>query len=311
MFIIDSHCDSIQKVDNCEFGIVNPYNYSQKYKQVQFVAMMTGWPGDTEKDAWRRACRYTGLFCMSMASEADKVIQIKSYDDIERAFAEGKHGALLTIESATGIKGSPKLLEMFYNVGVRVVSLTWLSNSLGKSNRVFNDGEEDTGITDLGREIVAKGNDLGIIWDVSHASDKLFWDLAEITKKPLIATHSNFRALCSHSRNLTDDMAKHIIKTGGMIGLNLLPEFISDDAEKRTVADYFKHVDHCLELGGEDNIGFGGDVDGTSGRYPAPLDESCSIHDRLVEFMQKHYSERIVEKVAGANYMAYLKKYLR
>ena len=310
MFIVDSHCDSIQLVDHCKYGIVNPHNYSTKYQQIQFVAMMTGWPGDTVKDAWRRACRYTGLFCMAMESEKDKVIQIKTYADIERAFAEGKHGALLTIESATGIQSSPKLLRDFYNVGVRVVGLTWLTNDLGKSNRVFEDGEEDTGLTDAGREMVAAGNELGMIWDVSHLSDASFWQLAELTKKPLIATHSNFRSLCSHSRNLTDDMAKEIIRQGGMIGLNLLPGFISDDPDKRTVADYFKHMEYCLELGGEDNIGFGGDIDGTSGRYPAPLDESCSIHDRLIEFMQKHYSETIVEKFVGGNYLAYLKKYL-
>ena len=151
MFIVDSHCDSIQKVDHCQFGIVNPHNYSTKYQQIQFVAMMTGWPGDTVKDAWRRACRYTGLFCMAMESEKDKVIQIKSYADIERAFAEGKHGALLTIESATGIQSSPKLLRDFYNVGVRVVGLTWLTNDMGKSNRVVETDEEDTGLTDAGK----------------------------------------------------------------------------------------------------------------------------------------------------------------
>jgi membrane dipeptidase len=310
MFIVDSHCDSIQLVDHCKYGIVNPHNYSTKHQQIQFVAMMTGWPGDTVKDAWRRACRYTGLFCMAMESEKDKVIQIKSYADIERAFAEGKHGALLTIESATGIQSSPKLLRDFYNVGVRVVGLTWLTNDMGKSNRVFEDGEEDTGLTDAGREIVAAGNELGMIWDVSHLSDASFWQLAEITKKPLIATHSNFRALCSHSRNLTDDMAKEIIRQGGMIGLNLLPGFISDDPDKRTVADYFKHMEHCLELGGENNIGFGGDIDGTSGRYPRDFDLSRSIHDQLVEYLQKHYDERIVEKVAGGNYLNFLKNNL-
>ena len=76
MFIVDSHCDSIQLVDHCKYGIVNPHNYSTKHQQIQFVAMMTGWPGDTVEAAWRRACRYTGLFCMSMASEQIIVAQL-------------------------------------------------------------------------------------------------------------------------------------------------------------------------------------------------------------------------------------------
>lgn len=309
MFIVDSHCDSIQKVDTLHFDLVNPYNYSQNHPQLQFVAMMTGWPEDSEKDSWRRACRYTGLYCMSIASESDKVLPVCCYADIERAFSMGKHGALLSIESATGLKNSPALLERFYHVGVRVVGLTWLSNGLAKSNRVFEDGEEDTGISEIGRAFVEKGNELGVIWDVSHASNQTFWDLCELAQKPVIATHSNFRALCPHSRNLTDDMAKRIIADGGMIGLNLATGFIHEDQEKRTVEYLFRHLDHCLTLGGEDNIGFGCDIDGIQ-QYPAPLTLEHSIHDQLIEYMQKHYAERIVQKVAGENYLAYLKKWL-
>lgn len=309
MFIVDSHCDSIQRVDEQHFNLVNKYNYSQKYPQLQFVAMMTGWPGDKDNDSWKRACRYTGLYCMSIASESDRVLPVRSYADIERAFSQGKHGALLSIESATGLKNSPELLERFYNVGVRVIGLTWLSNDLAKSNRVFDDGEEDTGLSEIGREFVKRGNELGIIWDVSHASDKTFWDLCEISAKPVIATHSNFRSPCSHSRNLTDDMARQIIKDGGMIGLNLACGFIHEEREKQTVEYLFKHLDHCLELGGENNIGFGCDIDGI-GRYPEPLTREYSIHDQLIDYMQKHYSESTVEKVAGQNYLDYLKKWL-
>ena len=309
MFIVDSHCDSIEKVDTQQFDLVNGYNYSKKHPQLQFVAMMAAHQGDTVVESWNRTCRYTGLYCMSVASESDKVLPVRCYADIERAFSEGKHGAMLCIESATGLRNSPALLERFYNVGVRVVGLTWLSNDLAKSNRVFDDGEQDTGLSEIGREFVRKGNELGIIWDVSHASDQTFWDLCEFSKKPVIASHSNFRALCGHSRNLTDDMAKRIIADGGMIGLNLAVEFIHEDEKKRTVEYWLKHLDHCFELGGEDHVGFGCDIDGIP-RYPAPLTTQDSIHDQLLEHMQRHYSERIVEKVAGETYLAYLKKWL-
>lgn len=310
MFLVDSHCDSIQQCDMRRHGIVNPYNFSARCQQLQFVAMFCSWPGDTVEKCFQRAVRYIGNFYIAMNSESEKIVQVRTYADIERAFKEGKHAALMTVEGGTGVVEGLKVFNDFYNAGVRVFGLAWLSNQLAKSNRLES-GEEDTGLTDYGREIVHEGNRLGMIFDVSHLSDKSFWDLAEIAKKPLIATHSNFRTLCSHSRNLTDDMAKHIIKTDGMIGLNLGREFVHDDHDKQDVEHYFKHVDYCLELGGEDHIGFGCDIDGLSGIYPTPLDETCSIHDRLIDFMlQKNYSETLVKKIVGENYLNYLKKYL-
>ena len=149
-----------------------------------------------------------------------------------------------------------------------------------------------------------------MIFDVSHLSDKAFWDVIELAKKPVIATHSNFRDLCPHSRNLTYDMAKALIDKGGVIGLNFYPKFISENPEEHTIAGLFKHLDYCLENFGEDGIGFGGDIDGTSGRFPRDFDLTYSIHDQLIDFLQKHYSETVVEKVAGGNYLRFLKENL-
>ncbi len=310
MYIVDAHCDSIQKVDNRIYGIVNPYNFSSRALQLQFVALFCGYPGEDAEQNYRRAVRYIGHFCISMQNEADKVVQVKNYSDIEHAFSLGKHAALLTIEGADGLKGDKKILNEFYNVGVRVMGLAWLSNDLAKSNRLEN-GEQDTGLTDTGREIVAEGNRLGMIFDVSHLSDKSFWDLAELSEKPIIATHSNFRSLCDHSRNLADEMTIEIIKQKGMIGLNLCPHFIHIEQEKQTFDTLLSHIDHCLSLGGEDCLGFGFDIDGTSGKYPSPLDETTSIHDRVIDSMLAHnYSETLVNKIAGGNYLEYLKKNL-
>ena len=309
MYVADSHCDSIQQVDARNHPLVNPYNMSQKYKQLQMVAMFCSWPHETPAECYKRVSRYMGLFSIAMDNEAGKIVKVKTYADIEKAFAEGKHAALLAIEGGTGIMGDPKIFREFYNFGVRVFGIAWLHNDLSKSNRL-EEGEEDTGLTDKGREIIALGNELGTIFDVSHLSDKAFWDVIELTKKPVIATHSNFRDLCPHSRNLTYDMAKALIDKGGVIGLNFYPKFISENPEDHTIAGLFKHLDYCLENFGEDGIGFGGDIDGTSGRFPRDFDLTYSIHDQLIDFMQKHYSETVVEKVAGGNYLNFLKNNL-
>ena len=309
MYVVDSHCDSIQQVAARNHPLVNPYHFSQKYKQLQMCAMFCSWPNETPSECYKRATRYMGLFSVAMDNESDNIVKVKTYADVEKAFAENKHAALLAIEGGTGIMGDPKIFREFYNFGVRVFGLAWLHNDLAKSNRL-EEGEEDTGLSPLGREIITLGNELGMIFDVSHLSDKAFWDVIEIAEKPVIATHSNFRDVCPHSRNLTNDMAKALIDKGGVIGLNFYPKFISENPEEHTIAGLFKHLDYCLENFGEDNIGFGGDIDGTSGRFPRDLDLTRSIHDQLIEFLQAHYSESIVEKVAGDNYLNFLKKYL-
>ena len=310
MYIVDSHCDSIQLVDRGKFPLVNPHNFSSKYKQLQFVAMFCMSRDGNLEEAYKRAVRYIGHFNIAMQKEADKVVQVRTYDDIERAFAENKHAALLAVEGGSAIKGSKEALRDFYLAGVRVFGLAWLSNELAKSNRI-SAGEEDTGLTELGREIVATGNELGMIFDVSHLSDKSFWDLADITKKPLIASHSNFRNLCPHGRNLTDEMARYIVEHDGMIGLNMYPEFVDADKNNQTVDRFFDHLDYCIDKFGSDNIGFGGDVDGTDGEYPSPINEESSIHDQFMEVMYRRgYSSDIIEKFAYKNYLNFLKKYL-
>ena len=132
-----------------------------------------------------------------------------------------------------------------------------------------------------------------------------------LTEQIELAKKNGVKFVCVPIHPMRYDLAiaKQMIADGGMIGLNLACGFIHEEREKQTVEYLFKHLDHCLELGGENNIGFGCDIDGI-GRYPEPLTLEYSIHDQLIDYMQKHYSERIVEKVAGQNYLDYLKKWL-
>ena len=310
MYVVDSHCDSIMRVAERKYPLINPYNLSQKHQQVQMYAMFAGMPGEDAIASYRRVTRYLGLFSIAIENERDKIVKVRNYAEIEKALAEGKHAALVTIEGPTGLRGDPEIFREFYNFGIRIFGLAWHDSDLACCNKVIDEGREDTGLTEKGKEIIALGNELGIIFDVSHSSDKTFWDVIERTKKPVIATHSNFRAVCSHSRNLTDDMAKALIDKDGVIGLNLFRDIIHDDPAQRDIPQFFKHLDYCLEKFGDNNIAFGCDIDGVNDDYPPSLDVTRSIHDQLIEFMQKHYSESIIEKVAYQNYMSFFKKYL-
>ena len=310
MYVFDSHCDSIMRVAERKFPLVNPYNLIQKHNQLQMYAMFGGLPGEDAKASYKRMCRYFGLFTIAIENERDKIVKVTSYADIEQAFAEGKHAALLSVEGPTGVMGDPEIFREFYNFGVRVFGMAWRDSDLAVCNKVLDEGREDTGLTEKGKEIVKLGNELGMIFDVSHISDKGFWDLIELSKKPVIATHSNFRAVCNHSRNLTDDMAKALIDKGGMIGLNIYKPVVHTDPDKKDIPHFFKNLDYALEKFGDSNIGFGCDVDGVSDDYLPNLDVSRSVHDQLIEYMQKHYSESVIEKIAYKNYMEFLKNNL-
>ncbi len=285
MYVIDAHCDSIGFAP----PIVKNYNFSKKYPQLQVVALF-----DTDGD---KTMDYIRIFNDCVKNE--NLNFVKKYSDIK----EGAHSVMLSIEGGTVLEHVD--LCALYDAGVRIVGLAWYSNKLAKSNRLGN-GELDTGISDFGKKIIEKGNALGVIFDVSHLSDKSFWDVARLSKKPIIATHSNFRALCPHSRNLTDDMAREIISQGGVIGLNLYPDFVG---KSPTVDTLFEHIDHCLALGGQNCLGFGFDIDGTEGMYVSPLNENESIHDKVIELMLKHgYSDALVKKIAYKNFLAFFKK---
>lgn len=174
--------------------------------------------------------------------------------EIEENRKNGKMSAILTIEGPAGFDFDPALLEDLYKIGFRITTLGW-----NEKNVLCGSHKTGGGLTDQGREYVFEAQRLGMLIDVSHISDEAFWDIMDITQGPVLATHSNSRAVYDASRNLTDDMFKAICKTGGVAGLNLYADFLGENATLDTVCD---HVLHWLELGGEKHVALGGDLDG-------------------------------------------------
>ena len=178
-----------------------------------------------------------------------------SADDVEKNYAEGKMSAILTIEGPAGFGFDPALLEDLYKVGFRITSLGW-----NEKNPLTGSHKTGGGLTDLGKEYLKEAQRLGMIVDVSHISDEGFWDIMDITEKPVIATHSNSRAVCNHSRNLTDDMFRAICETGGVAGFNQCDAFVGDAPTIDTACDHFLHF---LELDPDGtHIALGGDLVG-------------------------------------------------
>ena len=175
--------------------------------------------------------------------------------DVERITAEGHIAALLAFEGAEPLGQDLAALRLFYRLGLRMLSFAWMRRT------AFGDGawENDSrgGLTRLGRQAVREMNRLGIIADVSHASDQTTWDVLESSTQPVIASHSNVRAIRDHPRNLTDPMIEAIAASGGLVGVVAVASYIADS--EPTIARWADHIDHIVKLVGIDHVGVGCD----------------------------------------------------
>ena len=178
-------------------------------------------------------------------------------EDVKANLEKGKMSAILTLEGTAGIGYDPALLEDIHTIGFRVVSLGW-----NEKNPLTGSHKTGGGLTDQGKEFVKEAQRLGILVDVSHISDEGFWDIMKITEAPIIATHSNSRSVWDNSRNLTDDMFRAIMETGGVAGYNACAEFTGENPTIDTICD---HILHFMELDGSGrHISLGGDLDGVT-----------------------------------------------
>ena len=216
----------------------------------------------------------------------------KSYSDWENAKTNVK--AFLSIEGGEAISSLADL-ERLYELGVRMIAPTWNFRNHIACGVMES---EDTGLTPFGRELIREMNRLGIIIDVSHLSQKSFWDICDISQKPVCASHSNSRSVKNHPRNLTDEQFVKIKEMGGVVGINFYPPFLGDD-----ISDATRHIERFLSLGGEDNIGLGSDFDGVDS-LPGGM---CGVQDmgRFMEMLP--YSVEIKEKIAFRNFLRVIK----
>ena len=226
-------------------------------------------------------------------SNSDRIVLAYSAKDVRANQDIGKMSAILTIEGTAGFGYDPELLPDLHSVGFRIASLGW-----NEKNPLTGSNKTGGGLTDQGREFVRIAQKLGMVIDVSHISDEGFWDIIKITEKPIVATHSNSRALCGHSRNLTDDMFKAICQIGGVAGFNQCADFIGDAPDLDTACDHFLHF---LELDPEgDHIALGGDLDGCD-ELPAGFDGVQSYPKLAERLLTRGVDEKILRKIFWEN----------
>lgn len=288
--VFDLHCDTVTKLlgrdlpgkgslrsNNFHIDLERMKNYSG-YAQCFAFWLTTDIPlpkGIKPEDIFWR-----GISALQdqIDKNSDLVRQARSGDDVRKNLEEGFISAFFTLEGPAGIGFDPEKLEKLYNLGFRISTLGW-----NEKNSLTGSHKTGGGLTKRGREYVKECQRLGILVDVSHISDEAFWQIMDMTEAPVIASHSNSRAVCGQSRNLTDDMFRAICATGGVAGFNLCADFVGENPTVDTACD---HIFHFLELDpAGKHIALGGDLDGISDMPEGfhGVQDYGKLADRLLE----------------------------
>lgn len=308
MFIVDGHCDTIQlaldkKLDLSDKSL--SFNLADALENTPIIQMMAAFVNPSYKNSFKRACDIISYFEKQINKYPQNLIQIRKSEDIEKVKKENKIGCLLTIENGSAIEDNIKNINYFYNKGVKVMSVTWNEdNLLGCGAHTKN----DNGLTEFGKRYIKELNKKKIIVDVSHSSEKTFWDVIDTSVEPIIATHSCCYTLCAHPRNLKDEQIKAIAKKGGIIGVCYCKEFLLNNKTAGT-KEIVEHIAYIANLVGVDYVGLGSDFDGLEEKnIPNNLRNIGQINNLIKELEKVGFSKQEIYKIIGENWLAKLCK---
>lgn len=315
MFICDCHCDTLTELYNKNASLYENEQHFDIKRQIalggglQFCAIYV----PTEVFRYQGGLRYTLCLLDKYNQEIKKlhengidVLQVRTAEDAGNVLKH-KAATLLAIEEGGAIDGSLEALRCLYELGVRAMTLTW-SNRNDIADGI-NEEATGSGLTLFGKQVVAEMNRLGMLVDVSHISTAGFWSVIETSTKPIIATHSNAKSLCSHPRNLNDEQIKALAQNGGLAGITFAGQFLEEDWRNACIESVYKHIDYMLNLiGNNDHIGFGSDFDGIS--HPPYNIQGVQDYKPLIEYLSKYYSDETINKITHQNVINLLQKVL-
>ncbi len=293
--------------------------------------------------AARRALDLISVVSEQVARHSETLEMAYTAADVRRIAGRGKIAALMGIEGGHAIEDSRHVLRLFYKLGVRYMTLTHInSNDWADSEADLDDPTvaHHNGLTEFGRDVVREMNHLGMMVDISHVSDRTFYDVIAVTRAPVIASHSSVRALANHSRNLSDDMLRALAKNGGVAMVNfydgfldprkaelakharamakeLRQQFPSDtkradtEAEKWLAANspgktplslLVDHIEHVAKVAGIDHVGLGSDFDGVPS-LPEGMEDISKLPNITLELLKRGYTDAEIRKILGENFL--------
>jgi len=220
--------------------------------------------------------------------------------DVVAAKRDGTLAAFLTIEGGEAIGDSLDELRAFYARGVRLMTLTWNRiNAIGRG--ADNPGPD--GLTPFGLRVVSAMERLGMIVDASHLCDRALDELLAVARRPVVASHSNARAVCDHRRNLSDAQAERIAATGGLVGVTFAGVFVDPDPARVTVDRVLDHVDRLVSVVGAEHVGLGTDFDGFSAPYGLVMPDCSRLPELTAGLQGRGHSVSDIRMIMGGNWL--------
>ncbi len=326
MKYIDTHCDTLMGAYlDPNFDLLSNPKTMVNFEKMkaggamaQFFAMFLPPPG---AEKWMKLekpiddedylAKLSAALKRNVAANSDIIAMAHNAEELLANEKAGKMSAFLTIEDGRSVQGSMENLERYYDMGVRLISLTWnFKNCFGSPNS-SDPVIMAEGLTDFGKDAVVRMQELGMLVDVSHLSDGGFMDVAKLAKVPFIASHSNCRALSPHQRNLTDEMIKILADKGGVSGINFGPGFLNEDTKAKDSTNELivKHIKHFVNVGGSDCVGLGSDFDGIGGNLEVGSSDKVPMIWDLLH--KEGFSDDLIEKIAWKNHFRVIKEAMK
>ena len=311
--ILDFHCDTASEILDGRTLYDNNGMLSIKKMQeggvgCQFFAIYIKMSDlKTAAEGYNHLHRIYDNFIKELKLNENHIALARSAKEISAVRDQGKIAAVLTLEEGEVLDNKLERLDELYGMGLRLITISWnFENCIG-----FPHSSEPElmkkGLKPFGMEVVKRMQELGMLVDVSHPSDGGFWDVVKLSKKPFVASHSNARSLCGHTRNMTDEMIKALADSGGVTGVNFVCKFLNAD-EEGTVNQMVDHVKHIKKVGGIDVLALGSDFDGTI--KPCEL-KNCSNFPMLTDAISKAgFSDDEIEKICWKNAMRVIEETL-
>jgi membrane dipeptidase len=263
-------------------------------------------------DAQRTVFAMVSLLYRIEAQAEGRLRVCRSVADIERCIKHDALAAVLHIEGAEAIDANFEVLDVLHAAGLRSLGPVWSRpNAFGHGVPFRCPSSPDTGpgLTDLGKALIGACNRLKILIDLSHLNERGFWDVAELSNMPLVATHSNAHAISPHSRNLTDKQLDAIRESRGLVGVNFATSFLRPDGgrDQNTPLELIvRHTEYLLEHLGEDGVGFGSDFDGA--QMPAELGNAAGLQKLVLALRKRGFDRKLVEKLCFRNWLGLLRR---
>ncbi|WP_192847723.1 dipeptidase [Sulfobacillus thermosulfidooxidans] len=307
MPVVDTHADSLLAAlkgqrhlyEASQEGQLDFPRMKQAGHKLQFLSCWVE-PEFKPERALPRLLTFVDQFYTEVEAASSDVVHVFDKASLDRVLSSDKIGVVMSIEGSEAVGTDPRLVRVLYRLGFRLMSLTW-----NERNALADGAGEDPGgggVSRAGRLIIQEINRIGMVLDVSHLSHAAFWDVMEISQRPVIASHSNCRALADHRRNLTDAQILALARHGGIQGLTFVREFLGGAQDVDRVVD---HAQHHLDLVGDDrHLGLGSDFDGVE-KPVTGLEDVTRLSVLADRMSDRGIPDETIERIFGGNYLRF------